>query len=164
MLSHRRGCGEWSHNLTTLVIFAHSVRILSLPPYSDRHCGENICCSLKTADTFPIRGDWELGLLQRKPSGFNVATYIPDTPPRMPSDGLASIEWGWDLGPSNGEDLYPLSFFLSKWGGHTLPKTIGVPNCPLHVGHRLREVILGPSGQLGWLAICGRALPIKGTK
>ena len=39
--------------LTTLVIFAHSVRILSLPPYSDRHCGENICCSLKTADTFP---------------------------------------------------------------------------------------------------------------
>ena len=63
--------------LTTLVIFTHSVRILSLPPYSDRHCGENICCSLKTADTFPIRGDWELGLFQRKPSAFNVSDLHP---------------------------------------------------------------------------------------
>ena len=94
---------------------------------------------------FPLEAIGSSDFFNGSPQLSTWATYIPGTPPRMPSDGLASIEWGWDLGPSNWEDLYPLSFFLGKWGGHTLPKTIGVPNCPLHVGHR-------SGGQLGWLA------------
>ena len=104
---------------------------------------------------FPLEAIGSSDFFNGSPQLSTWATYIPGTPPRMPSDGLASIEWGWDLGPSNGEDLYPLSFFLGKWGGHTLPKTIGVPKLSLARRAQKRRT----TGMTGWTGLDGQIVP-----